>query len=680
MMTMNTLSKKLAVTVAMIIVLLSYTLTNINAAFSSGASGKVDLFTQKEPYSGKGPDMPSDAFGPQEPVILYALVLYNEVPFPNSLVTFYVRNPKNESFSFTAKTNISGIATVNFAIPQSSEFFGEWFALANVSIGSIYFRDTLTFKVDWVVKLISVRTIDNNLTYRTTFGRGDVGLEVTLRSIAMVGKNATFPIVIKDELNVPVSHLEISDFEVQPNEQLILIYCKLHIPEWAYVGRATAYVSALTTSGNSSGVPYCPSVSTVFSITSYEPLTVALHDVAVVKVVPSVTSIEVGQPVNISVIARNEGTETESFNVGTYCGSMLFETLQVLQLAPYSQATLDFTLNTSIVGVGNYTLNACIPYLTNEADLEDNIFVDGIIEIKSKPPTIVHDIAIVDVCTSNDSLYIGELLQVNVTVINKGTETETSDVNAYYNFSLIETLQIADLAPSAQMTLIFNWNTSNVQEGFYQISASAPLPVDVNISDNEFIDGIVQVKAKPPSLIHDIAVLNVVPSSTLVYVGETVNISVCVKNEGAYTESFNVTAFYDSNIVGTLLVDCLESNAEKTLFFCWDTQNVTEGNYTLSALASAVLCEENLENNCYVDGVVKVVVAPKGWFPPEWFCWFLLLILILIIVSLIIWLYLRKGRKKTQEAFHSGWTAWYYGYDFRAKSPKNQNVVKSSSK
>jgi len=675
---MNAKLKSLAVTLTITAILLSLTLANMKTAFSEDISGNIDLFTQKEPYSGKGPNMPSDAFGPEEVVILYALVTYNASPVQNWLVAFHVQAPSNASFNRSGRTNSSGIATFNFTMPtpsintSESEVFGEWLVLANALIDGHVFQDTLTFKCDWIVKLISVRTIDENLTYRTFFGKeGDVGFEITLRSIAMTVKNATLSIVIQDELNVPVNFSEIRDLKVQPNEKLVFLYCKLHIPKWAFNGKATVFVSALTAPVNDSGVLYCPAVSTEFYITHFERLVIAFHDAAVVDVIPSAKSAEVGQPVNISALIQNEGTETESFSVNAYYDGVLIETLPTT-LKPYSCVTLNFNLNTSTIDPGNYTITVLIPILVDEADHTDNVFVDGVIEIKPKLPTVFHDIAIVDVKISNNSLFIGEMLQINVSVVNIGTEIETFNVSTYYDSSLIETLQVSTLAPNTQVTLTFAWSTSSVKEGIYQISASAPLPGDIDVSDNSFVDGVVQVKAKPQPqlLIHDVAVLKVTPYSTSVYIGGTLDIHVIVKNQGNYTETFNVTLFYDSNAIETLTVENLEPNGERTLAFSWNTQNVPEGDYTLSALASVVLGEANTENNHYVNGVVSVVTPPKGWFVPDFFIWLLPLLLILIIILLIILFYRRKKKKEAAESFSSGWAAWYYCYDLRRRVEK----------
>jgi hypothetical protein len=655
--------KKLAVTLTMIAILLSFTLANMKFAHSSDAGGKIDLFTQKEPYSGKGLNMPSDAFGLQDIVILYALVTYNEAPIQNLLVGFNVKTPSNTSFSVTARTNSTGIATVDFAIPQKcvnvSEAFGKWFALAKALIEGKAFEDTLTFKVDWIVKLISVRTIDQNLTYRANFGiGGDVGLEISLTSVAMIVKSATIAIVIQDELNVPVNSSEIRDIKVTPNEKLVFLYSKLLIPKYAFVGKAKAIVSAFTAPLNESWVPYCPPVSTEFFIVPYEPLKITFHDVAVVDAGPSAETVEGGQPIDIVTVAQNEGTETESFNVSAYYNNVTIGTLRVTALAPYSHLTLNFTFDTSTLNPGNYTITVSIPPLVNEADITDNVFVDGIIEIKPKCPTIIHDIAIVDVRISKDTLYIGELLHINISVVNEGTETETFNVTTYYDSSLIETLQVSTLAPNVRATLIFVWNTSSVKEGFYQISASAgPVPGEIDVSDNWRPDGIVQVKARPPlPPIHDVAVLNVSPSKTLVYMGEIVNIYVVTKNEGSYVESFDVTAFYNSSVIGRLLVKGLQPGSEMLLVFYWNTRNAAEGNYTLSAEASVVPGEvaPYTDNNKLVDGVVWV----KSWaFPPVWEIprWLLALLFISAILigaclaAAIVFVLLRRRKRKRKD-------------------------------
>ncbi len=545
--------KRLAVTLTITMIFLSFTLANVKVAFSSDTSGKIDLFTQKAPYNGKGPNMPSDAFGPGEEVEIYALVTYRDSPVEGYLVAFEASGPQdpveNITIVRTALTNEDGIAMISFRIAVlNTTTFGEWMVLGNVMIGDSIFQDVVSFKVGWIVQIVSMRTVNENLIEQTKFTRGSlVGIEVVLQNIALTEESVTLAITIHDHLNVLINSTEINNFVVQPNGTLVYAYRFLSIPRSALLGEAVAYACAYTAPVSMGGVPCCLEASRHFLIVN--------RDIAILNVQPSPTVVLRGGTIKIDVNVKNKGEEIESFNVSTY-----------------------------------------------------------------------------------------------------------------YNETLAGTSFIVGLQPGLNTTISFIWNTSLVLEGFYQISASAsPVPNEIDLSDNTFVDGVVEVLARPP--IHDVSVLSVIPSSTFVYIGETVDINVIVKNYGIYAESFNITAFCNSTAIETLPVENLEPNAERTLLFHWNTQNIAEGNYTLRASASVVPGEENLENNSYVDGVVEVIKGPKEWLVPDWFYWLLPLVLA-VIVLLIVWLYLRKRRKKAGEAFYSGWTAWYYGYDLRSKKRK----------
>jgi hypothetical protein len=103
------------------------------------------------------------------------------------------------------------------------------------------------------------------------------------------------------------------------------------------------------------------------------------------------------------------------------------------------------------------------------------------------------DIAVTNVVPSNSQVLMGSTVTISVKVLNTGNETVTFDLSVYYNETLIETRRVTQLAPLSQSTLTFNWNTSAVSPGFYQLSASAPLAGDPTPSDNTYVDGLVQV-------------------------------------------------------------------------------------------------------------------------------------------------------------------------------------------
>ncbi len=614
---MRTRLRRLAIALAIVGILLCSALADLTLAFEDGDSVAVDVFTQREPYSGRGMNMASDAFGPEDVVTLYALVTCNNASIENMVVAFNVKVPNDAHFTISARTNASGLAMVNFTILtppiniSESDVFGSWFVSASVLAGGQVFQDTLTFKVDWIVKLLSVRTVDESLTYRDGFGRGgDVGLEITLRSIAMTLRNATVAVVIKDELDVPVNFSMIKNFAVQPNEKVVRLFYKATLPTWALVGTARAYVTALTAPVAENGVPYCPSIFIEFSIKGNDPLKIDYHDATAVIVLASPKSVIIGQGMSLKTIVRNEGTVLQIFSVSTFFDDVLFGTFNVTNLMPYAVLSFSFVVNASLLSLGNHTISAHVPLVAGEADLTDNDFEDTV-EVMPKPPVIIHDIGITGIAVSNTSVFIGDTLRVNVTVLNEGSEAETFNVSAFYDSSVIGTILVSALAPSSQATLAFNWDTKSVKEGSYQLSAYAPLRRDANTSDNTFIGDIVHVTNRPqPQPTHDVALLTVHPQSNLVYIGESLEILATVENMGDVAESFNVTAYYNSSTIGTVLVSSLASGVQKVLVFQWVTQDVAVGNYTISAVASAVAGEQNLDNNRYVDGLVQVIVRP----------------------------------------------------------------------
>jgi subtilase family serine protease len=70
---------------------------------------------------------------------------------------------------------------------------------------------------------------------------------------------------------------------------------------------------------------------------------------------------------------------------------------------------------------------------------------------------------------------------------------------------------------------------------------------------------------------HDIAVIGVTPSPTLVRLGELVNVTVVVKNKGTVDETFNVTVYYDTTAIETKTVLNLALNTTRSFTLSWNT-------------------------------------------------------------------------------------------------------------
>jgi len=102
---------------------------------------------------------------------------------------------------------------------------------------------------------------------------------------------------------------------------------------------------------------------------------------------------------------------------------------------------------------------------------------------------------------------------------------------------------------------------------------------------------------------------------------DPIDINVTVKNEGDYSESFNVTAYCNETAIGMKNVT-LAPGENKTLTFTWRPylpgyrSNRSEAwpypVYIVSANASVVPGEVYTDNNVFIDGTVKVMWPGDG--------------------------------------------------------------------
>jgi hypothetical protein len=105
------------------------------------------------------------------------------------------------------------------------------------------------------------------------------------------------------------------------------------------------------------------------------------------------------------------------------------------------------------------------------------------------------------------------------------------------------------------------------------------------------------------TLAHDVSVTDVAVSPTIVPMGNQVFINATVQDSGGYAETFNVTVYANSQLIG-MQPASLSSGASTTLYFTWNTSGNGKGDYDISASASIVLGEVNTGNN------IKVASTP----------------------------------------------------------------------
>jgi len=179
------------------------------------------------------------------------------------------------------------------------------------------------------------------------------------------------------------------------------------------------------------------------------------------------------------------------------------------------------------------------------------------------------------------------------------TETYVRGVNLTYTTTHVYTTAGTYLVT---LTVIDNATATELIEAMFGTTTMPDIWYELYSTQTASIE-IVEI-------IHDIAIVWVVPSETVVTVGETVSISVTALNKGTGTETFVVTAYYGDSAIETKQVTDLEPEEEETLVFNWDTTGVEIGTYLI--WAEAIVEEEgNPEDNTFIDGTVTLVAPPS---------------------------------------------------------------------
>jgi len=150
-------------------------------------------------------------------------------------------------------------------------------------------------------------------------------------------------------------------------------------------------------------------------------------------------------------------------------------------------------------------------------------------------------------------------------------------------------------------TLDMSWIIQKLGSPYLSAHPGYPKGIEVTIYVERYIP--------PPEKIEprDVAILYGMMHPETVYKGQTLNISVTIKNFGNVTENINVTLYRDTMPIEMQPVTEFEPNQETTLMFLLNTSNWALGNHTIWAEVSTVPNEIDATNNLYVLGTAQVI-------------------------------------------------------------------------
>jgi len=326
------------------------------------------------------------------------------------------------------------------------------------------------------------------------------------------------------------------------------------------------------------------------------------HDVAVTGVSSSKAVVGQGLTTTLNVSVENQGQYAETFEVRVYANDTLIGNETMVNFETESQ--LQFTWNTTGFTLGTYNVSATVDAVEGETDLQDNTRSGCMVEVRSPR----HDVGVFDVAAYPALVLNGSELNVDLTASNLGDYPEAFNVTVLANETAVARQEVN--LPELQSTpLSVTWNTSGFELGNYTLSAAADaVDEEMNLSDNFCSDG--QVTVRGPG---DVAVLQArtakkdcLPAPTLGQ-GFTVRVTAEAQNQSPWHETFNVSLFFQENILETQQVELLGGES-RILEFTWDATAVPYGNQSVTVRADAVVAETEVGDNVFESDQVLVTI------------------------------------------------------------------------
>lgn len=214
------------------------------------------------------------------------------------------------------------------------------------------------------------------------------------------------------------------------------------------------------------------------------------------------------------------------------------------------------------------------------------------INIVNEEPDPAPDIAVKSVTASKTTVVVGETVDFTVKVENEGDADADADTTVTLDHgedtAALDSDTVSALAVDSEGTAILEWNTNGAAAGEHTLRALAETNGDSN-SDND--SKSVTVTLVEPSV--DVAVKSVTASATEAVVGDTVEFTVTLENDGnvpapwPQVSLFNADAGEDAEPLASKEAEnSIDVGGTATVTVSWDTDEAEAGTHSLRVVAA----------------------------------------------------------------------------------------------
>jgi hypothetical protein len=136
---------------------------------------------------------------------------------------------------------------------------------------------------------------------------------------------------------------------------------------------------------------------------------------------------------------------------------------------------------------GNLTVKVHIYTIIEGQDIPICVPKTSKIEIQS------HDLAITDALIYNTEFKRGDIVNITIVILNKGSVAEKQIIQIDYDHHPIDTVEI-EILPQQEKTVYYAWNTSDVLPGIYEVHIIIPaVEGERNLNDNSLTAGTITI-------------------------------------------------------------------------------------------------------------------------------------------------------------------------------------------
>ncbi|MCJ7422851.1 Ig-like domain-containing protein [Candidatus Bathyarchaeota archaeon] len=168
--------------------------------------------------------------------------------------------------------------------------------------------------------------------------------------------------------------------------------------------------------------------------------------------------------------------------------------------------------------------------------------------------------------------------------------------------------QSSNLPPSSSSYFQFALDTSTLTNGHHNITVNA------YDTSNNYSNDTIEIWVL--NNVHDLAMVYLNMSRTIIAKGTTLNIEAIIVNQGTYTENATVAFQLNSTVVETRTVENMEVNGVIDFIVSWNTSEASYDNYNMTIGVSTVPNETDTENNaCVLSLYISIIGDLTGPTP-----------------------------------------------------------------